>query len=252
MQNKCEKQAILFEIGFEIIGSQEQIPAALSPRGENAAILTTSLLAFSFFIIALARLSSRQMVAGMVRAVYKNKQIEKIVQEEYPLKNLSSFFLVLNYLISASALLFLCISSSAPKTQPWIILLLAPIPFLVFFLPWLSLVLAGAITGEKDIVEESKLNTMVFAHFAGLVYSLILLVWTFNGQWSPIFIRIFIGVSVFIWLYRFLRGFIFAFSKGAPWYYIILYFCTLEILPFVLCYLVLNFKMEGKFDWLLN
>lgn len=241
----------MFDSGFEIIGPGAQIPQALSLRSENAAIVATSLLALSFFIIALARLSSRQMIYGMLRAVYKNKQIEKIVQEEYSLNNLASFFLIINYIISGGALLFLCLPTRS-TIDPLIVLMLMGVPLLMFILPWLSLFFTGAVTGEKDVVWESKVNTVLFAHFSGLVYSLILLIWAFNMQWSDIFVKIFIGVTVFIWFYRFLRGFIFAIGKGARWYYIILYFCTLEILPFVLCYLVLNYKMEEKLHWLLN
>ncbi len=241
----------MFDSGFEIIGSGAQIPASLSLRSENVAIIATSLLAMSFFVVALARLSSRQMIYGMIRAVYKNKQVEKIVQEEYPLNNLASFFLIVNYIISASALLFLCLPSRS-TLDPWIVLTLMPLPFLVVFLPWFSLVITGVITGEREVVWESKVNTVLFAHLTGLIYSLILLLWAFNMQWSALFVKIFIGVTAFLWFYRFLRGFVFAFGKGAPWYYIILYFCTFEILPFVLCYLVLNFKMEEQLNWLLN
>lgn len=236
---------------FEIVGPGNEIPATLSLRSENAAIVATTLLAASFFVIALARISSRQMMYGMFRAVYKNKQLDKIVQEEYPLNNLSSFFLLINYVISATAMIFLCLPARS-EINPWLVPALMTIPFLTIFLPWFALTFTGLITGEKSMVWESKVNTVLFAHFAGLVYSLILLIWAFNMQWSSIFVRVFIAVSAAIWFYRFLRGFIFAFGKGAPWYYIILYFCTLEILPFVLCYLVLNFKMKETFDWLFN
>lgn len=236
---------------FEIIGSGNEVPASLSLRSEHVAIVATSLLALSFFVIALARISSRQMMYGMFRAVYKNKQLEKIVQEEYSLNNLSSFFLIVNYVISGSAMLFLSLPSKS-TIDLWMVLALVPIPFLMVFLPWFTLSFTGALTGEKNMVWESKVNTILFAHFTGLIYSLILLLWAFNMQWSGIFVRIFLGVTLFTWFYRFLRGFIFAFGKGAPWYYIILYFCTLEILPFALCYLVLTFKMEETLNWLLN
>jgi len=209
------------------------------------------MLAFSFFIIAFARLSSKQMVFGMIKAIYKNKQIDKIIQDEYPLNNASSFFLVLNYVISASALLFLCIPT-ANNLGPKIIFLLLPIPILMVFLPWFSLFLVGFVTGEKNSVTESKINTFIFAHFAGIIYSLMLLIWAFNIQWTNIFIQIFIWFTFALWGYRFFRGFIFAFNKGITWYYIILYFCTLEILPFVLIYFALQERILEQFNWLLN
>ncbi len=241
----------MFELGFGIVGVNNEIPSSLSIRTENAAFVASLMLAFSFFIIAFARLSSKQMVFGMIKAIYKNKQIDKIIQDEYPLNNASSFFLVLNYIISASALLFLCIPTTN-NLNPKIVYLLLPIPFLMVFLPWFSLFLVGFITGEKNSVTESKINTFIFAHFAGIIYSLMLLVWAFNMQWSPVFIQIFIWFTFVMWVYRFFRGFIFAINKGITWYYIILYFCTLEILPFVLIYFSLKDIILEQFNWLLN
>ena len=241
----------MFELSFRIVGANNEIPASLSIRGANVAFVALLMLAFSFFIVAFARLSSKQMVVGMVKAVYKNKQIDKIIQDEYPLNNASSFFLVLNYIISASALLFLSIPS-ANNLDPKNIFLVLPIPILMVFLPWLSLFLVGFISGEKDSVTESKINTFIFAHFAGIIYSLMLLIWAFNIQWTNIFIQIFIWFTFALWGYRFFRGFIFAFNKGITWYYIILYFCTLEILPFVLIYFALQERILEQFNWLLN
>lgn len=191
------------------------------------------------------------MVFGMMKAIYKNKQIDKIVQDEYPLNNASSVFLIFNYIVSATALLFLCIPAKL-EVDPKVVYLLLPIPLLTVSLQWFSLFLIGLFTGEKASVSESKINTLVFAHFSGVVYSLMLLVWAFNIQWTPIFIQIFIWTSVIIWFYRFYRGFIFAINKGITWYYIILYFCTLEILPFLLIYYALKDEVVGQFNWLLN
>lgn len=187
----------------------------------------------------------------MVKAVYKNKQIERIVQVDYPLNNMSSILLAINYIVSTAGLLYLTLQT-AFSVQPVMVLYLMVIPLLMMILPWIASTYVGIVTGEHKIVVENKMNTIVFAHFTGILYSLILLVWAFNIQWSAIFIYIFLGIAIFMWFYRFLRGFVFAFGKGASWYYIILYFCTLEILPFMVFYQALNNKMEGKFNWLLN
>jgi hypothetical protein len=45
---------------------------------------------------------------------------------------------------------------------------------------------------------------------------------------------IFIGILILAMLMRLLNGFLFAVSKGFPWYYIILYLCTVYLLPIVL------------------
>lgn len=45
---------------------------------------------------------------------------------------------------------------------------------------------------------------------------------------------IFIGILILAMLMRLLNGFLFAVSKGFPWYYIILYLCSVYLLPIVL------------------
>lgn len=235
----------MFEIGFEIIGNdlRMELPERLVPRNESVIWMATSMLAVSFFLVAFAKLSSRQLIYGMLKAVYKNKQVEKIIQEEYPLKTMPSFFLVLNYVVSGGALLFLSMQYFFHTSNSMLVFLLMLIPLAMVFFPWFSLVFVGMLTGERAMVKESILNTWLLAQFSGILYSLLLLIWTFNLHWSDVLVWVFFGLSAAVWAYRFLRGFIFTFTKGTHWYYIILYFCTLEILPFVLGYWALNIKI---------
>lgn len=175
------------------------------------------------------------MFLNVMDAMYNNKKISKIIQISYPLNNLSSILLLLNYIISMSALFFLSIQTfQAISNQD--IIYIALISALLVIVPWISMFTIGFLTGDKEVMAENKINTIVFAHASGLVYSMILLIWTFNPQWSSFFVYLFLGFVLLFIFYRILRGFLSAFKKGVRWYYIILYLCTLEILPFILLY----------------
>lgn len=241
----------MFETGIGIVGEKYVLPSALSIRTEHITIVATILLFASTSIIALARVNSKNFVLTLAKAIYKNKQIDKIVHEEYPLNNLSSILLVINYLVSSSALIFLCLPYKY-SLQTEVFWWLLPIPFLVFFLPWLSLNVISILVGDSSFVTESKKNTVILTHFLGLFYSLLLLFWTFNMPWRRYFIPVFLAATILSWFFRFFRGFIFAIQKGASWYYIILYFCTLEILPFVLIFILLNVKLREYIFWFFN
>lgn len=246
-----KKQRLLFETGFSIVGEKNVLPSALSLRSEHITIIATILLFVSTTFIALARVNSRNFVFTLAKAIFKNKQVDKIVHEEYPLNNLSSILLLANYLISSAALLFLCLPYKY-SMQTEVFWWLLPIPFLVFFLPWISLHIVSLLVGDASFVSESKKNTILLTHFLGLFYSLILLFWTFNMPWRDYFIIAFLSVTILSWLFRFFRGFLFAIRKGASWYYIILYFCTLEIIPFILIFILLNVKLEEYIFWIFN
>lgn len=175
------------------------------------------------------------MFLNIMEAMYRNKRISKIVQISYPLNTFSSLLLLLNYIISMSALLFLTLQTFQPISNHDI-LYMGIISALLVLVPWISMFAVGFLTGDKESLAENKINTIVFSHASGLVYSILLLIWTFNTQWSNIFVNIFLGIALLFAFYRLLRGFISASKKGVRWYYIILYLCTLEILPFVLLY----------------
>jgi hypothetical protein len=226
----------LFIPALKIIGSNYQdVPLHLSERESSFSALILLLLSLSFVLIAFARLSSRVMFLNIVEAMYKNKRISKIVQINYPLNTLSSLLLLLNYIISMSALFFLTLQTFQPISNS-AILYMNLISALLVLVPWLSMFSIGFLTGDPEIMTENKINTVVFSHASGLIYSVILLIWTFNPQWSSIFVSVFLGFAFMFAFYRLLRGFLSAFKKGVRWYYIILYLCTLEILPFVLLY----------------
>ena len=196
------------------------------------------MLSLSFILIAFSRLSSRVMFMNIAQAMYKNNRVSKIVQINYPLNTVSSLMLLLNYMISMSALFFLTLQTFQPISNQDIIYM-AFVSALLVIIPWMSIFLVGFLTGDKEVMVENKINTIVFAHASGLIYSIILLIWTFNTQWSSIFVYIFLSIVLLFALYRLLRGFLSAFKKGVRWYYIILYLCTLEILPFLLLYQIL-------------
>lgn len=227
-------------LAFKIIGSNYQdVPLHLSERDSSFSTLILLLLSLSFIVIAFSRLSSRVLFSNIIEAIYKNGRVAKIVQINYPLNTLSSILLLLNYIISMSTLLFLTIQNYYP-IQNQDILYLTLVSILLVVVPWISLFSIGVLTGDKETLVESKINTIIFAHASGLIYSVILLVWTFNSQWSDIFVYVFLGLLFLFTIYRLLRGFISAFKKGVRWYYIILYLCTLEILPLVLLYQLLE------------
>ena len=226
----------MFIPALKIIGTNYQdVPLYLSERESSFSTLILLFLSLSFILIAFARLSSRVMFLNIMEAMYKNKRISKIVQVSYPLNTLSSLLLMLNYIISMSALFFLTLQTFQPIVSQDI-LYMGLISALLVLFPWVAMFAIGFLTGADEVMVENKINTIVFSHASGLVYSIILLIWTFNPQWSSIFVYVFLGFALMFAFYRLLRGFLSAFKKGVRWYYIILYLCTLEILPFVLLY----------------
>jgi hypothetical protein len=193
-------------------------------------------LLISLFLLTISRINTPHFILSLSKSLYKNRSIDKIVNEELPIGRVANFCLTINFLLSFSLIssFFLTEYYHLYGWMNWLLALLIPCYLLIA--PQLFLTFIELITGVKQFSKEIKLTNRIICEFIGLFGSLFLLLWIFN-QHSHLFIRdLTYYLIVITYLYRIFRGFIFAFSKGLPWYYIILYFCTFELLPIYLVF----------------
>jgi hypothetical protein len=77
---------------------------------------------------------------------------------------------------------------------------------------------------------------VVGAQALGVVYFVLTTLWILQPDYVEVIFQaaiwIFIGESIF----RILKSVAVVLRQGVTWYYIILYFCTLEILPYLVTY----------------
>jgi hypothetical protein len=89
------------------------------------------------------------------------------------------------------------------------------------------------------------LNTFNIAQFSGLLFSVIGLFWIMSPGADKLFLSLFLAVISLKVLSRLLKNSMAVLGNGVRWYYIMLYLCTLEILPlFVLSNFVLRSFMK--------
>jgi hypothetical protein len=197
-------------------------------------------LTVSFFLLAFSRFGSSNFVQIFLKVFKNNSSINKIIQDEYDLRSAGSFILLLNFVVTSTTLLYLgyVYLYLNDTYEVFYFLPILPAYFILWPLIWYSLI--GFFTKESAMFLENKRNLIVLSQLMGVLFSLLLLLWTFNIKWGHYFILVFISIVGFFWLYKIFRGFLFSFSHKISWYYIILYFCTLEILPIIAFYLYLR------------
>ena len=232
----------LFLESIQIIGNElaEPVSKHLHWRARNPYIGAITALTFALILLTITRLSSPHFFYSLFRSIYKNRLVEKIAYEELPISKLSSFSLSLNYFISFSTLVYLFIQEHTGEINFLTYAIALAVPFLFLFAPYFFLTLVELVSGEQGITKEIKLTNWVVCKFLGILFAVGLLLWVFNAH-SHLIISHFTGyLLVATYVFRLIRGFIFAFSKGLSWYYIILYFCTFEILPVYLVWLFIQ------------
>lgn len=228
--------------GFELIGgtSSEQVPLALQERNQFTMWFALLGLTVSFLLIAMSNYGTNKLVLIFGRVLYKNNSIEKIVQEEYALTSFSSLILLLNFIVTSTVLLYLSYLHNYAQDNYELFYLFPIMPLYFFLWPLICFNLVGLITGEGKLLSENKKNAVLFAQIIGLTFSFLLLIWTFNLKWSGYFVYSFVSILALFWVFKFLRGIVFARQHQISWAYILLYASTMELLPLLIAYLLLN------------
>lgn len=219
--------------------SKAFIPLQLTPRNNEVIWIALIGLIISVLILALSRFGSSNYIGVFSRILIKNNSINKIVQDEYSLSSIGSILLVLNYIVSSTTLLYLTYQHFYIKYDLNLLYILPIFPIYFFLWPLICFNFIGFISNERNTFNENKKNVVILTQIIGIIFSAVLLLWTFNLKWSDYFIYFFISVFILMWFYKIIRGIIFSLQHNVAWYYIILYFCTLEILPIISIYLFL-------------
>ncbi len=235
----------MITLAFGIINNTQEIvvPKLLSPKVNSMYGTITLFLSIAILLITFARMSSSYFLIAITKSIYKNRSIEKISQEEMPLSALSSFCLLINFLICASCLLYLTVDFFHDTISTSTLLAIIYTPILFLFGPYLFLNLVEFISGEKGITKAIKLTNWAICKFLGILFSLLVLLWIFNDKNAGVFGYILLVILTVCYVYRIIRGIIFAFSKGISWYYIILYFCMFEIIPMYPLWMLIEGKL---------
>ncbi len=202
-------------------------------------------LSVSFAMIAVSRMSNNRSISTVMSVFFRNTSVDQVLKENMRLNSLSSVLLILNYFISFSLCTFILFNRIILLEVVWSVLFAVAVPLIWFILEILGLLTIGWLTGEQKRVEISIINTLTGSQFSGLVLSVIALFWIMNPDLNRLFLALFIAVICLKFSTRLLKNSIAVLSSGVPWYYLILYFCTLEILPlFIAYYYVLKNFME--------
>ena len=217
-------------------GTIASIPSELNLRGNNLSHQVIPLVIISFLMITFAKFQNNSIFRSLFKLLVSNKSFEQILKEELKLSSSSSIALVVNYFFIISTCVFLSIQATMKVSMSFSIGLALAIPAGVFMLQLLSLWIIGLITKEIKLVVVPLYETVVVIEFIGFLLFFLALIWVLNPQFSFYFLRAFGFLLALGFVLRFLKGLLSVLQKGVSWYYIILYFCTLEILPLFIAY----------------
>lgn len=225
-----------------VFGSKSgEIPNALTMRSETFTLVLLSVLLLSFLLIAFSRLNNNKSLKTVISIFFKSSSSEQELKENMNLSSLSSIFLVLNYFVSFSLCSFLYLNRFMLLDNYISTLIAIAIPLILFFIEIIGLILAGWLAGEQKQLFSTIVITLTGNQFVGIAFSLLSLLWIMNPEFNKLFLSLFLSLFILKFFMRILKNSLTVLLKGVPWYYLILYFCTLEILPlFIIYYYVIK------------
>jgi hypothetical protein len=222
----------------QIFGNGEvvEIPTHLLLRQNNLSHQVIPLVVLSFVIITFAKFQNHFIFNSLFKLIFANKNFEQVLKEDLKIASSGSVALIINYFLIVSTCVFLSIEAKINISTGKAIFISLGIPTAVFLFQIISLWLIGAVTKETKIITVPLLETTVIIEFIGFLLFFLALIWVLNPRYTDYFLFTFGFILCLGFLIRFFKSLYSVLRKGVSWYYIILYFCTLEILPFVIVY----------------
>jgi hypothetical protein len=209
------------------------IPNELSLRAENHTLYVLLLIMLSILLLATAKLSNTKSFRIVFETALKGVNLEQYLRDNMRTNSFASISLLFNYYVGICVLFFLALNKLFAINFITSIIVAGISPFLIYVYETIGVFLVGLITGEYKRIKNILLVTNTTNQLSGLLFFLIALFWTLNPAYGVLFLKLSLLIFLIKVFFRSSKAIYINLSNGIPLYYIILYFCTLEILPVI-------------------
>ncbi len=193
------------------------------------------ILFFGFISLAYVRSVHRKRFSMLVQTFINWKVAKQIIRYEKVYTHPVNILLNLNFLFCFP--LFLSLSAfhlTNPGYSISEMYLLIILPFLLYLISKLVLYKFSAwLLVENETIEEYVFQASLFNKYLGVCYLILTTLLIYSPISSSFLSKIGLGVLFLFLSFQLIRGVIIGIEKGKNLYLIILYLCTLEILPWL-------------------
>ncbi|MDX1445184.1 DUF4271 domain-containing protein [Lishizhenia sp.] len=211
----------------------------LTERSSSVPTFVYYVLCGSLLILSVAKIINAEIFGNFSFAFVSVKSMFMLEKEGWNTLKDGGWLLLLNYFVVISLGLYLFLEHfNFNKVLSFALAI-------YFVLQMLALFLTGFVTGNLKRFFHSFRSYTLVHQMLGIALIPFLLIWVLNEGTNSIYHWIFIALILVFQFYKVFRGFVIAFRQNFEWYYIILYLCTLEILPILALMRALGGEMEG-------
>jgi hypothetical protein len=196
-------------------------------------------------ILAWVRVNYPNRLKKLYNNLTNTRMLRQVMREEIVFSHRASLALLLVFLLEGALLIYLIDKISLYHPMPyegWVLYLYYLFLMVcIYTIKTLSIRLVMILTDGSFGLEEYNYNVFLFLKATALVGLPILVCMIYlPREYAEIFLYSFITVAALFYVIRIGRGMINAFRVRISLFYIILYLCTLEILPLYVFFKVLT------------
>lgn len=229
---------------FLLQAKAEELHGVLFPKQFSPNPLATlegnwwgaAILFFSFTLIVILRVFDYRKLMLLFNGFIRASSVSAMYREEYSFTSRISVLLLFNYLLILPLFIWQAAGYfGAVRDGLGGFLTISGILFAAYFVKIVSTKILGNIFEVKEASSEYVYNILLFNKTIGLLLFPICLLLAYARQIPP---EILIWTGIVSWclilIYRTLRIVLIGMSNSSvSFFYIILYLCTLEIIPFI-------------------
>jgi hypothetical protein len=213
-----------------------EIPEELNSRYDGYLFVFGTLVFLSFLALALVKRSNHRVFFVLLQLVINSAGLEQKMKDSLKLSSFASITLLLNYLVLFGVCTFLFLTDFEVFSWYFKVSIALTLPIFLLLMHVFFVVMINWLVGANLPIGFILGNTFVILESAGVLLSLLALFWILNPEYSGYAIWAFLIVLFMTQLMRVAKNSFAVLSTGVSWYYILLYFCTLEILPLFVAY----------------
>lgn len=212
-----------------------EIPESLVLRSQSYSVNLFIIVSACFILITVSKMVNSQALS--LSKLFTNLISEKSTKQIVRLNSLSSILLTINFFVSLSlAVYFFAFRGLGwGFNQSFIVGLVSAV--FVFLIEVVALFVVQWLSDERKKIYPVIVHTLVGYQISGVYFAFLNLFWLVNPQLNYFFMVGFTVIVAVKYLIRITKSSFIVLSNGVSLYYIILYFCTLEILPMLIVYI---------------
>lgn len=212
------------------------MPEYLNARPFSYSLIIIAVISFSAVLLAVARYVNNRAIPTVAQVFIRFGSVENILKENMRINSFSSILLYCSHVVSFTVCLYLALTRIYLLNWENALLYAAIVTLVFIAFEFLFIVVMGWITGEQQRLWPAIVFTINVSQFVGLFLSLLAILWAADQRNNQMFFNILLVLVCVKYALRVLKSSAAVLGQGVKWYYLILYFCTLEILPLFVAY----------------